>query len=107
MKRNKQSKEKQRRRRHVVKGGTTRLISPMKVAPEPANKESVPIAAPSNGAGVLRPELDKLHVPGALIEASDTEPSTLMPGRFMLTVMGLAIIFIAIIAWFVSQMPDR
>jgi hypothetical protein len=29
------------------------------------------------------------------------------PGRFMLTVIVLAIIFISIITWYVSRMPDQ
>jgi hypothetical protein len=46
-------------------------------------------------------------LPGALAEAADAEDSALIPGRFMLTIITLGIIFIAIITWFVSQMPDK
>jgi hypothetical protein len=38
---------------------------------------------------------------------SDSQPPALMPGRFMLTIMILGLIFITIIAWFVSQMPEK
>jgi hypothetical protein len=103
----KRNKEKQRRKRHLIKGGTTRLISPKKLTAELQDPESLERTAPGNGSGILRPDLDKLHVPNSLIEASDAEASDLMPGRFMLTITGLAIIFIVVIAWFVSQMPDR
>jgi hypothetical protein len=101
------NKEKQRRKRQLVKGGTTRLISPKKLSADLQGPNSLQTTAQNNGSWVLRPDLDTLRVPDALIEASDAKASDLMPGSFMLTIMGLAIVFIAIIAWFVSQMPDR
>jgi hypothetical protein len=107
MKRSKQPKSRSKTRRHVVKGGTTRLISPRKALPEYLDADSSPIHTPGNGAGILRPDLDRLHLPGALAEAADAEDSALIPGRFMLTIITLGIIFIAIITWFVSQMPDK
>jgi hypothetical protein len=103
----KRNKEKQRRKRQLVKGGTTRLISPKKLSADLEEPKSHQTIAPHNGSGVLRPDLDTLRVPDALIEASDAKASDLIPGSFMLTIMGLAIVFIATIAWFVSQMPDR
>jgi len=67
---------------------------------------------PDNGAtprpaGILRFDSDGLHLPEALAEAGETEPNSLMPGRVVLVIAALAIVFISIMAWFVSQMPER
>ncbi len=83
-----------RRRRHAVKGGTVRLTS------------SPPDTA-DNGLGILRPNTGDFRLPDALIEAGDNRERGLMPGRVSLTIAALALIFIAIITWFVSQMPDK
>jgi hypothetical protein len=37
----------------------------------------------------------------------DLKPPALMPGRFMLTITILGLIFITIITWFVSRMPEK
>jgi hypothetical protein len=103
----KRNKENQRRKRRLIKGGTTRLISPKKLTAEIQDPGALTTSAPGNGSGILRPDLDKLHMPDSLIEAGDAKASDLMPGGFMLTIMGLAIVFIVVVAWFVSQMPDR
>ena len=95
VKSNKHAKGKRRRPRHAVKGGTTRLINPALTAPS------------GNGAGILRPDTAEMRLPDALIEASDNSERKLMPGNVTLTITILAITFIAIITWFVSQMPEK
>jgi hypothetical protein len=46
-------------------------------------------------------------LPEALAEAGEADSSSFKPGRVMSVITILAIIFIAIIAWFVSQMPEK
>lgn len=82
-------KPKKRKRRHAVKGGTTRL------------------APAVNEEGIIRPNTGNLRLPDALIEASDNKERTMMPGKVILTITALALIFIAIITWFVSEMPEK
>lgn len=87
-----------KRLRHYVKGGTTRLVSP-----ELARQDDVSAALDD---GVLRQRTRELQLPEALVEAADTKPSRVLPGPFMTTILILAIVFISIIAWFVSRMPE-
>lgn len=64
-------------------------------------------AAENHHAGILRFGSEGWRLPEALAEASETGPTDFMPGRVMLVITILAIGFIAIIAWFVSQMPEK
>jgi hypothetical protein len=50
---------------------------------------------------------DAERSPEALKDAGDVKLSALLPGRIMLTITILALIFIAIITWFVSRMPAK
>lgn len=58
-------------------------------------------------AGVVRMEDDSWRLPGALTEAGEVEDNGLAPGGVVIVITILAVIFIAIIAWFVSQMPSN
>jgi hypothetical protein len=60
-----------------------------------------------NGAGILRLKSEQSHVTSDLIEENGTDHAGLIPGRFVLTILVLAIIFIIIITWFISKMPER
>jgi hypothetical protein len=64
-------------------------------------------AAENHHAGVLRFDSEGWRLPEALVEASETGSTDFMPGRVMLVITILAIVFIAIMAWFVSQMPEK
>ncbi len=104
MKRNKRSKSIRRRFRQAVKGGPFRL---RKKHP-PADAVPVEDTMPHNrSVGVLRFDAEHLHLPEALAEAGESEPDGIAPGRVMMVITGLAMVFIAIIAWFVSQMPEK
>lgn len=96
-----------RQERKVVSGGTTRLVKPPAVAvAEQSNKP--PISA--NDDGMLRLKADTLRLPSALAEASETGESGqsgMMPGRVVLTITAAAIVFIAVITWFISRMPGK
>ncbi len=92
-------KKRMRRSHQAVRGGTTRLINPSLASPPATNG--------NGGQGILRPNTGQLKLPDSLVEAGDNKPHKLMPGPFMLTIALLAVIFIAIIAWFVSQMPGK
>ena len=56
-------------------------------------------------AGVMRLDDDTWRLPEALAEAGETEENGKKPGGVVIIITSLAIIFIAIMAWFVSQMP--
>lgn len=58
-----------------------------------------------NGSGVIRPE-NNLHLPASIDDVGDSQ-QTLHPNRVLLVIVMLALIFIGIIAYFVSQMPPR
>ncbi|HEY8459907.1 MAG TPA: hypothetical protein VIM99_05965 [Blastocatellia bacterium] len=75
-------------------------------------KEPQPTAAPevtaeNRPAGAMRLDAEDRRLPEALAEASETGSTDFAPGRVMLVVSILAIIFIAIMAWFVSRMPAK
>jgi len=88
--------------RNAVKGGTTRLINP-KISG--ASEESACLSG--NGLGMLRHETRSMQLPGALIEASGARHEGSAPGRFMILIVTIAVIFISIITWFVSEMPEK
>jgi len=89
----------------AVKGGPFRL---RKKHPPADAAPPVEDTMPHNrSVGVLRFDAEHLHLPEALAEAGENEPNGILPGRVVMVVAGLAMVFIAIIAWFVSQMPDK
>jgi len=114
MKQGKQQKRWRRRWRKVVHGGPTRMLKP-KSTPIPKEIETplnelpgLPVPSDDDNSGVLR--LDKaIRLPSALAEASEYEDGQRgwMPGSLVTTISLLAILFIAIITWFISQMPVK
>ena len=62
--------------------------------------------SPSNAAGIIRPNTGDLHMPSDLAEPGYGQ-QTNAPPRVMLVIITLALIFIAIIAYLVSQMPKK
>ena len=55
--------------------------------------------------GVMRPDTGALRVPTDL-EEEDTG-SSILPNKVVLVITLLALLFIAIIAWFVAHMPPK
>jgi len=105
MKRRKQSKSRRRRFHQAVKGGLFRL---RKKHPPAEATAPVEDTMPHNrSVGVLRFDAEHLHLPEALAEAGENEPDGILPGRVVIIITGLALVFIAIIAWLVSQMPEK
>jgi hypothetical protein len=101
LKRDKRTKRRRRRLLQAVKGGTLRLRKEPQAAPAPAAAEEPP------RSGVLRLDSEAWRLPEALAEAGETESNGLKPGRVMSVIAILAVVFIAIMAWFVSQMPEK
>jgi hypothetical protein len=101
VKRNKRTKRRRRRFLQAVKGGTLRLRKEPQAAAAPAATEEPP------RAGVLRFDSEGWRLPEALAEAGETESNGLKPGPVVSVIAILAVVFIAIIAWFVSQMPEK
>src|SRR5262245_35566548 len=98
---NKRIKRRRRRLLQAVKGGTLRLRKEPQPAAAPAAAEEPP------RAGVLRLDSKGWRLPEALAEAGETELDGLRPGRVVSVIAILAVVFIAIMAWFVSQMPEK
>ena len=105
MKQSKTQKRWRRRLRRVVYGGTTRLLKP--AAPEPPSDLAHPDSRPDLAEdGVLRLDKSK-HLPTALAEASDRGEDGWMPGRLVVIITILALVFIAVITRFVARMPAK
>jgi hypothetical protein len=99
--------------RKVVRGGTTRLRKPKStLAPGGSNVppgESLSLAAPASNDGVLRANQSN-HLPTALAEASEHDEragKSWLPGPLVGTITLLALAFIALITWFIAQMPNK
>src|SRR5262245_696027 len=97
----KRTKRGRRLRFHAVKGGTLRLRNEPQAATTPDAVEE------PHHAGILRPDSEEWRLPEALAEAGEADSSAFRPGRVMSVITVLAIVFIAIMAWFVSQMPEK
>lgn len=108
----KRRKSTRRALRRAVYGGFSRL---RKTIGENDPPPSIKSADPSvNGSvqlpGVLRPKTGSLQLPGALAEAGDAEPDPphpWLPGPIVIFITAAATLFIIVIAWFVSQMPEK
>ncbi len=87
--------QRKRRAREAVSGGTARLTTPQ-----------VPNESHSNDSGIIRPNTGLLHLPSGLTESSERQRFQL-PGRVMLIIVSLALIFIIVIAWFVAHEPPK
>jgi hypothetical protein len=59
-----------------------------------------------NSAGVIRPNTGDLHIPSDLREAGEGQQAS-GPPHVLLVITTLALIFIAIITYLVSQMPKK
>jgi hypothetical protein len=59
-----------------------------------------------NGLGIIRPDTGDLHMPSNLEISGDRQQSNRRP-RVMLVIITCALIFIAIITYFVMQMPKK
>ena len=88
-------RRKKLRAREAVRGGTSRLTTPQ--APAQEQKQN---------SGILRPNTGMLRLPSGLTESSERQASQL-PGRVMLIIISLAIVFIIVIAWFVAHEPPK
>ncbi len=62
--------------------------------------------SPSNAAGIIRPNTGDLHVPADFVETGDGQQTNSLPG-VILVIITLALVFIAIITYFVTQMPPK
>ena len=59
----------------------------------------------TNSVGIIRPNTGDLILPSGFDHLGESQ-QTGHPARIVLVIVTLALIFIAIIAYFVSQMPD-
>lgn len=67
--------------------------------------EDAPALAQSNvnSAGIIRPDTGELHLPQGLEE----QETTGNPHTMLLVIVTLSLIFIAIITYFITQMPIK
>jgi hypothetical protein len=114
MKRNKSAKRWLRKRKRAVKGGLAQLTHLVLPSDEPLTvleNLSPPVKPPAhpqmpNNIGILRQDNAKFRLPNALADAGEGESGGWLPSRLVLSIIVLAVIFIAIIAWLVSEMPE-
>ena len=59
-----------------------------------------------NSAGIIRPATGDLHMPSDLVDRVDGQQKD-RPPSVLLVIITLALIFIAIITYFVAQMPPK
>jgi hypothetical protein len=64
------------------------------------------LAHHQGGAGIIRPETGDLHLPDGLVESGEGRQAN-SPPKVMLIIIILAVTFISIISYFVSQMPPK
>lgn len=109
MKRNKATRW-LRKRKRAVKGGLAKLVA--RSAESSSENSTVELTAelqssaqPNSNVGVLRQDNSQLRLPNALAEAGESENTGWMPSSLVLFVVGLAVIFIAVISWLISNMP--
>lgn len=101
VKRGKRTKRVRRRALQAVKGGMLRLRK------KPQAEAAPDATAAPPRAGSMRLDSEGLRLPEALAEAGEAESKGLIPGGAVSVIAILAIVFIAIMAWFVSQMPEK
>lgn len=96
-----------RKRKRAVKGGLSKLVALAGETESRGDSEQTITPAqdqPSNNSGILRQDVAAFRLPQALAEAGEQEHRDWMPGGFVFFVVFLAILFIAIVAWHVSDM---
>lgn len=64
------------------------------------------LAHSQSRAGIIRPDTGDLHMPAGLVETGDGQQSN-RPPAVLLVIITLALVFIAIITYFVTQMPRK
>lgn len=113
LKRNNTARRWLRKRKRAVKGGLAKLVALTGDHQIPSSKRDTEQATSaaslqplSNDSGIIRQDAAAFRLPNALAEAGESEPRDWMPSGFVFFVVGLAILFIAIIAWQVSEMPS-
>ncbi|MFN0084435.1 MAG: hypothetical protein ACKVX9_03515 [Blastocatellia bacterium] len=101
----KHRKSKRRALRRAVRGGISRLRKQVRPETQSAAESSASPAAP----GILRPDAASWRLPDGLAEAGESDSQegawSWMPGAVVITITALALLFISVIAWFVSRMP--
>lgn len=63
--------------------------------------------SPNSENGIIRPGAANERSFGSLQTGGEFKTSARLPGRLMLTITILALIFITIITWLVSRMPEK
>jgi hypothetical protein len=113
MKRNKSARHWLRKRKRAVKGGLAKLVPFTGENHLSAKHDAEQVKLPessqpaNNNSGIIRQDAAAFRLPNALAEAGESEAHNWMPSRFVFFVVFMAIVFIAIVAWQVSQMPVK
>jgi hypothetical protein len=61
--------------------------------------------SPPKTSGVMRPDTGALRVPSDIND--EGKSSSILPNKVVLVITLLALLFIAIIAWFVAHIPQK
>lgn len=97
-----------RKRKRAVKGGLAKLVALTGEHESKSDSDQTALPAqiqPHSDSGILRQDVAAFRLPNALAEIGEREQRDWIPSGFVIFVVALAILFIAIIAWHVSEMP--
>lgn len=108
MKRSKTARRWLRKRKRAVKGGLAKLVAlagETNAITDSGPTNTPPLKSDNGNSGILRQDAAAFRLPNALAEAGEHEQRDWVPSGFVICIVVLAIMFIAIIAWHVSEMP--
>ncbi|MGE0885318.1 MAG: hypothetical protein AB7P14_17370 [Blastocatellales bacterium] len=108
MKKSKVAKLLRRNRLRAVKGGLAKLT---KLTSQPDSQKQTALSSTNEQSsgldyGLLRQDGSKLRLPTALADAGEGEREGLMPSALAFFIIFMAVVFIAIVAWRISEMPS-
>ncbi|MDX2033724.1 MAG: hypothetical protein SF339_23815 [Blastocatellia bacterium] len=106
----KHRRSKRRALRRAVRGGISRLRKQVLHEKPSATPSDAEPSASHHEAGVLRPDAASWRLPDGLAEAGENDNHAghgWIPGPVVVTITLAALLFSSLIAWFVSQMPEK
>jgi hypothetical protein len=94
--------------RDLIKGGNNSRESRWRGPKVVRARLTNPADASTNSEnGIMRADPDNEKSFSEEQTGGDVKPSIQLPGRLMLTITILALIFITIITWLISRMPEK
>ncbi|MCI0665450.1 MAG: hypothetical protein L0220_30690 [Acidobacteria bacterium] len=89
---------KSRRRSNEARANSVKSTTP--------RTHSLPAESQGNGVGIIRPDEGEPNLSSDLVEIGE-DRSSISPERIAMVIVGLALVWIAILTYFVARMPDK